>query len=441
MERDIRGLVVTTTSTEAVAALDGAVGALLAHRADLGERLKATFALDPHLLAAHVLAGFAALMQAREALHPQALHHLTAARASARERGATAREAAFIEALAAWAERGEMDVAASLLEGALRAAPLDALALKLSHGIRFMLGDAVAMRLAVESALPAWGRDVPGQGYILGCHAFALEETGDRAAAELSGRAGVMLAPDDLWGAHAVAHVMEGEGRARQGLAWIGALQPRLAAGGAFGRHLHWHAALFHLHAGDGDAALALFDGSVAAGLCEDRRDFANAASLLWRLEAQGVAIGRRWEALAEHATTRSGVVFFELHQLLALAAARRPVALAQQLDLLRRQAMTGTDTQSRLLARIGLPAAAGLLAAARGDARGAVAALLPIHDGLRAIGGSHAQRDLFERLLIRAVRDSGDTALLDRLLTTRAARRAPGAWEAACVLPRAIAA
>ena len=443
---DVRGLSVTSEAPLAVAALDDAVASLLAHRADLPEHLARALGADPGLVPARVLAGLGLLVQARAPLHPQALAHLASARASLRERGGTPREAALVGALASWAEDGDMDAAATHLEGVLRAAPHDAMALKLAHAIRFMLGDAVAMRLAVETALPAWDAGTPGHGYILGCHAFALEETGDGAAAELSGRAALTIAPDDLWGAHAVAHVMEGEGRARQGLAWIEALHPRLAAGGSFGRHLHWHAALFHLHLGDGEAALALFDRRIGAAPCDDVRDFANAASLLWRLEAQGIAAGaRRWDALARiaaEAAGQPGLAFIDLHHVLALGAAGRRRELDTKLEAMRLRTLTQADSQARVLATIGLPVARGIAAALRDDPAEAVALLLPLRGRMRALGGSDAQRDLFDRILIDAALRSGRRAVVAMLLRDRLGRRAFGAWEARCTaMPRALAA
>ena len=76
------------------------------------------------------------------------------------------------------------------------------------------------MRRSAERLLPVW-RGHPAEGYLLGCHAFTLEETGDYAAAEAAGRAGLALAPDDAWGLHAVAHVYDMTARAGQGLALI----------------------------------------------------------------------------------------------------------------------------------------------------------------------------------------------------------------------------
>lgn len=437
MIHDPRDVPLTTHSTVAAAALEAGVLALLAHRADLGQHLARCFAADPGLVAAHALAGFAARIQARPELDGIAATHLDAARASLAMRGGTVRERGLVAALAAWQEEGDMIAASGRLGRIARATPRDAMVLKLDHALRFMLGDAAGMRDALAAASPGWSADMPGFGYMLGLRAFALEETGDASAAERMGREAVAAAPDDLWGGHAVAHVMEGAGRAREGLDWIDGMRGHLADGGGFGRHVLWHAALFHLHLGEVEAALDLHDRCIHDRPAEDVRDFANAASLLWRIEAQGVPVGQaRWDALADIAARRGadeGLAFIDLHHVLALGAAGRTRALADKMQALRRRAMARADTQGEVLARCGLPVAEAIARAASGDPGAAVELLLPLRPAMRAIGGSGAQRDLFERVLIDACLASGRIVTAALLLEDRQALRALGAWEAGC--------
>ena len=93
--------------------------------------------------------------------------------------------------------------------------PRDLIALKVSQFVLSYLGESDGMRERVARVLPAWSADDPGYGFVLGCYAYALEESGDYRQAEDAGRRAVELDRGDIWAAHAVAHVAEMEGRLR----------------------------------------------------------------------------------------------------------------------------------------------------------------------------------------------------------------------------------
>lgn len=404
MQQDPRGLAITTESRAAARHLEAAVVAFLAQRVDAGSLLSRALLADPSLVAGHCFLGFTKLLAARRPLAEAAGSDLAAARRGIAERGGTRREQALIDALAAWQERGDMWGAVEILDAWLLSRPLDLLALRLSHAIRFVLGDAPGMRVTLEAVLPAWGRGVPGRGFVLGCYAFALEETGDLAAAEHVGRGAVALEPSDVWGAHAVAHVMEEGGRAEEGIAWLGTVEPRLAGVGCFRRHLFWHRALFHLRLHETEEALALYDSRVRDEPSEDVRDVMNAASLLWRLQERGVSVGaRRWEELADLARSRIGDhawAFADLHYVLCLAAAGRRDAVQDMLASIRQRILRETDSQALVHARVGYTAARAVATAGLGGPSEQVQDILvPVHDRLRQLGGSHVQRDLLRSM------------------------------------------
>jgi tetratricopeptide (TPR) repeat protein len=402
MREDRRGIAVTTESAEALLHLDAATRSFLGHRADAAQHLDRVFAADRTLAVAHCFAGFAQMLLGRSELFAKARICLVEARRSLAERGGTAREWSLCRALSAWLD-GNMESCADHLDRCLADAPLDALAFKLVHAVRFMLGDAVGMRLAAETVLPAWSAAIPDYGYILGCHAFALEETGSLDAAERTAREAVEREPLDAWGCHAMAHVFEASGRPADGIAWLASHHAPLAGVNNFAHHLAWHAALFHLARGNIDAVLELYDRDIRAVRTDDFRDVANAASLLWRLERAQVDIGERWEELADIAERRIGdhaLVFAQLHYLMCLVGARRWKSAADMLSALQSEAVRGGTTQARVLAQIGLPMAAAILGspqscpAIRDDAARQMRPLI------RLLGGSETQRDVFERAL-----------------------------------------
>ncbi|MBV9522297.1 MAG: tetratricopeptide repeat protein [Alphaproteobacteria bacterium] len=403
MQYDRRGIAVTTESRAAVHHLDAAVRSVLGHRTDAGEHLGHALAADPGLAVGHCLAGFAQMLLGRGELVETARRSAGMARKSFAERGATRREDHLHLALVSWID-GDMESCAATLEGLLIAQPLDALVFKLLHQLRFMLGDAAGMRLAAETASPAWAVGVPDRGFILGCRAFALEETDEIDAAERLGREALEAEPGDAWGCHAVAHVFEARCRPAEGVAWLAAHRDRLSGLNNFAQHLAWHAALFRLEQGRNDAALDLYDREIRAERRDDYRDIANAASLLWRLESSGVDIGRRWEELADIAERRiadHALVFAQLHYAMCLVGAGRDRPVIDMLAAMRCEASQGFGTQSSLLARVGLPMAKALFAFSTGEAQRAAEIAVPLRQDLAGIGGSRAQRDVFERMLI----------------------------------------
>ncbi len=164
--------------------------------------------------------------------------------------GATPRERSHIAALTAWAD-GELDRAIAIWESILRVHPHDVVAFRLAHFVNFWLGRPQDMVSSVERVIPFWSEDVPGFSSILACHAFAHEEAGNFLAAEPSGRRAIELDPGDLWAAHAVAHVLEAQGRRSEGIHWLTTLAPNWAGSHNLQHHLWWHLALYHLEHGD----------------------------------------------------------------------------------------------------------------------------------------------------------------------------------------------
>jgi hypothetical protein len=408
-----------TANRDAVSAFGDAVEAIAAHRPESVALIDRALACDPGLVAAHAVRGFGGVILARAETLAAARSARDSARAAATQHdGLTADEAVLLEALD-HAVDGRLLAGAAVLDRHLRKRPHALLLIKLSCSLRFMVGDPAGMRRMTTSVMSAWQRDSAGYGFILGCHAFALEETGDLASAERLGMEAVEREPKDAWAMHAVAHVHEMTGRTSDGIAWIERTRPLWKDCNNFAFHLAWHLALFHLEQGRHVLVLDLYDREVRATRTEDFRDVANAASLLWRLRQEGVDVGDRWRELAEIARRRrhdTTLVFASLHHLLALAATGDLGAAGAILLALQRAAASSGD-QARAAAEAGVPLARVLMAPAA-TLDESISAALPL------LGGSHAQRDLFMRVLLEQVARDGDAPMLDRLLNARRARK-----------------
>jgi hypothetical protein len=433
MQEDSRGLPMTASSAEAAQLFDATLAAYCGLRRDTGERLKRALAADPQLVLGHVIKGYFMLLFATRAMVPRAASAARAAAGAIESCGATPRETRHLAALEAWIG-GELDGAVSHWQAILEADPRDLMALKLAQYGAFYLGQSRRMLAATEGACRAWDEGAPGFGFTLGCHAFSLEECGALDEAERTGRRAVALEPADIWAAHAVAHVAEMEDRAEDGLAWIAAHERDWSDVNNFVFHVRWHRCLFLLAQGRDDDTLALYDREVRAESSDDYLDISNAVSLLWRLEQEGVAVGARWTELASHARAHQGdhcLVFADLHYLMALAASGDGDGVARWQAGAHAHAAASGDDAARVLKAAGLALAAATLAHRGGDWRGVVETLAPIRRDIARIGGSHAQRDLYDEMLIDAALRA-DPALAQALLAERLARRPRNAWALA---------
>jgi tetratricopeptide (TPR) repeat protein len=428
MPHDIHGLPISTASAQAAAAFDRTLLGYLKYRADLAARLGDLLAVDAEFGLAHCLKGYFALLSYKQANVPAAIEAARAARRFTAH--ATPRERAHVAALEAWIG-GDLDRAISVWEEILASHPRDVLAFRLAHFNNFWLGRANNMRASVERMLPAWSSDLAGYGTVLSCRSFAHEECGDYATAEPAGRAAIAIDPGDVWGTHAVAHIMEMQGRHAEGIAWLDELERHWDGGNNLLHHLWWHRALFHLEAREFDAVLDLYDRrfrNLASPLTQAQPDLyidvQNAASMLFRLELLGVDVGSRWSEIADKAEARIGdclSAFTLPHWMMALAATGREAAAGRMLEGMAAFA-AGEGTVQRIVGAVALPICQATLAHRRGEHGRAVGLMRPVLDDMHRLGGSHAQQDVLMQLFLESAVKADCTDEV-RLILKRAGR------------------
>ncbi|MBB5517294.1 tetratricopeptide repeat protein [Amphiplicatus metriothermophilus] len=310
------------------------------------------------------------------------------------ERGGE-RERLFCAAVEAWAARRFRQALALLDELTVRW-PADLCALKWGQYHAFNLGDQTALlRFAERTRIVH-----EGAPYAHGMIAFALEQNHRLEEAEAEGLRAVEIAIDDAWAHHAVAHVMETEGRARDGARWLDRCAHTWERKGVFIRdHNWWHAALFRLGYGDPEAALAIYDARLWGLWPEFPQEQIGAVSMLWRLELRGLDVGARWAPVVEQARARAGehlFPFHDLHYLYALARAGAPGEAAAFLASMERYAEGLPGPEQEAWRDAAIPCARGALAFAQDDYVAAASHLARALPHLQKIGGSHAQRHLF---------------------------------------------
>jgi hypothetical protein len=429
MFHDQHGLAISTSSAAAAASLDRTILAYLKYRADTPQHLAAMLAADPEFGLAHCLSGYFAMLSYKLANVPIAA---SAARA-ARSATATARERAHVDALEAWIA-ADIDRALAIWDDIVDRYPTDVLAFRLAHFNNFWLGRPEAMRASADGVFPKWDRDLPGYGTILSCRCFANEECGDYATAESCGWAALAIDPADFWGIHGVAHVMEMQGRQREGIDLIASREHLFAGGNNLIHHLWWHRAMFHLERSEFDTVLDLYDRGFRnpiSPLVQAHPDLyidvQNAASMLFRLERHGVDVGARWDEIADKAEQRIGdclSAFTQPHWMMALAATQREAAAQRMLGAMR-EAGCGGGAVAGVVGRVALPVSEAVLAHRRGEFDRTVDLMRPVLGEIARLGGSHAQQDVLEQLFLDAAikADRGDDV---RLLLARVRARHP---------------
>ncbi len=374
---------------------------------------------------AHAMKGLACLMLGRRELISVAEEAKDTANAALAQGGATKRERLWCLALEDWLA-GQPSRSIARMEEALRLNPADTISMKLSHGIRFMLGDHLGMLRSVERTIAAYDENHPLYGYALGCRAFALEEVGRYAEAEQTGRRGLDFARDDAWGLHAVAHVYDMTHLTGQGIALIDNFPDAWSHCNNFRFHVWWHKALLHLDKGEIDTVLDLYDTKIRNEKTDDYRDFSNASSLLVRLQLEGINVGDRWDELSALAKKRSDdgcLTFADMHYMLALMGDTSEAGAARLTKRVIAAAKTDDDVGC-VMAMPGVSLSQGLEAFGEADYVGAFAHLSAAQTKFQVMGGSHAQRDVFERLTIEAGLRAGRLDETERLLKARTALR-----------------
>ena len=408
-----------------VDAIDGycnAVWKLHGFEMDAVARIESVLEEHPDFMMAHCFRAAAIASAMDKAFEGEARKSLAAAHALL-GRG-NERERAYVKATRAWLDGDFQDA----VEGFGRIAvtwPRDLLAVQIAHAGDFFLGYSNMLRDRIARALPAWTQSDDSYGFLMGMYAFGLEESGEYEKAEAAGREAVRRNPADAWAVHAVAHVMEMQGRAQDGVAWLGGTEAGWTRAAAFAYHNWWHKALFHLEQGDIAAVLDIYDRQLAFALGQ-AVELVDATAMLWRLTVLGHDVGERWPPVANAWAERIGdgyYAFNDVHATMAFASTAAALGQERQMQTLLRAA-AGSGTNAMMSRDVGVPAARGFSAFASGDYAAAIDFLMPLRAVSNRFGGSHAQRDVFLFTLTEAAIRKGDKTLADALVAERRAAK-----------------
>jgi hypothetical protein len=430
MHQDARGHAVALSNPAALDAYERALYAFQTYRGDPVKPLDEAIALDAGFAAAYatkalILATFFERRFMREALATLDQGRDALAHGTLRDQALTAAARRIAEG--AWHD------GVRLLDRILVEHPRDIVALQAAHLMDFYRGDALNLRNRVSRVLPAWSASVPGYAYVLGMHAFGYEECNQYPEAERAGRRAVALSEDDAWAVHAVAHVMEMQGRIGEGIDWYRETRHVWAGeDNGFAFHNDWHIALFHMDRAQYAPALEIFDARLAGG-GEMALMRVDATALLWRLRLEGIDVSARFAPVAdawERALDDEAgfYAFNDFHAAMAFAATGRREALARLRRALgHATSQPGSNAEMILVVGLGVCEAAIDFCEERFEA--AAERLAAVRDVANRFGGSHAQRDLLTLTLIDAARRADLAHLARHYAAERMVHKPASAW------------
>jgi len=407
MAIDKLGLDFTAALPETIQAFNEAMDDYMLFRGEPVGHLLATAEVDPDFALGYCLTGCLRLFGGVSATHPRINLELRAAKA--RRSRVNQREQTHIDAFER-AAAGEMCQAGEMWDTILEQFPHDMMAAKCAHEAYYLVGESERMRRSVVQILPAWGDDRPYFGYLLGMGAFGLEEVGDYRAAEDMGRKAFAIQPTDCWAVHAVAHVMEMEGRQGDCIAWLNGSNEHWDGARWLRGHLWWHLCLPLMEEGRFDEVLQIFDNHVSDCDKDMVTRLNDCTSLLWRLELKGIDVEDRWDRLVDlwsgHVNDHA-FALADAHIAMTMAAAGGEKKLGRFLESQQAYIEGAGSTNGWIMKKIGRVLCQGVIAFRRGDFDAAAEKISSVLNQTYRIGGSNAQRDLFRITADTAANDS----------------------------------
>jgi hypothetical protein len=404
-------------------AYNAALTMLHTGRGDPMATIEQALLADPGIVSGHCLRAALLVMACRDDARRELARTLDAAQASINRAGE--RERRHLQAAGAWLEN-DLKRALHLYGEIVADHPRDTLALRVAHFGDLQWSRTERLRDRVAAVLPHWHEGLEGYTHVLGMYAFGLAEAGDYKIAEQVGRRALELDRDNAGAIHAVAHVLEMQGRAEEGIAWLHATARGWIRSAGYAPHLWWHLALYHLDLADTNAALRILDRKLQRGVGPDTSKLVDASALLWRLQLRGVDVAARWRPVAEAWTHRQvgGLrPFSDTHAMLAFVGSGRRASAEELIGELLTSSRRSPDLYE-IIHGAALPVCSALMAFGERDYEAAAAALHDLRHLAKRCGGSQAQCDLLHLTLLESALRCGRMPMAHSLVAERIASR-----------------
>ena len=422
MPNDRYGLPMSTSSDAARTHFETGLDLALAQSYGAEEEFAQAIEADEGFALARAALAF---MQATRVAMPEARE--SAEIAVKQSSGISQRERQYIDVVSKFVN-GQNHPATAAVHEHLNEFPLDAMILRLAQ--RLYVQGCVGAGIPnypplfyqlMSGVAPKYGDDWA----FMGQYSWANHEVGLMAEGMDLAERSLDIKPDNGVAAHSVAHVFYELSQDEEGASFLGDWLEGYDRRAAYRVHLSWHQALFELARGRYNDALGWYDNDIRPAVQGLRyQALADSASLIWRMRIYGdKAPEAPWQEivdLAAPAAVRPGPSFRDAHAALAFTAAGDEQSFNKLVDGL--QAMADSGDATALEAT--LPLVKGIGAFGQGDYAEAVRLMEPVFPQLTRVGGSHAQRLVFEDTLVEACLRAGEFDKATAMLKDRLSKR-----------------
>ncbi len=419
---DARGVPVSTCKPQSLDDFETALLQLQSYFGDPTETLTTTLENDPEFVMGHIFFASALLMMTERQYLPLIREHIEQAEALASK--ANAREQLLTIAARRWME-GDWDLAGLAWDQVLIEFPRDAMALQLGHLTDFYRGESFNLRDRVCRIMTRWDKKVTSYSYVLGMQAFGFEECNQYDKAEAIAMTALEMEARDPWAIHALAHVLEMQGRFDEGKTMYRERENDWAPDNGFAFHNWWHLALYHVEHEDFAGALELFDEQILPDDSDVSLQMVDASALLWRLQLLGVDVGPRWDRIASLWDRKTELengyyAFNDLHALIAFVGSGRLDEANEVMAAVEAAAQNNPGVTQMMARDVGIATCRAMIDFGQQRYPEAIARLLPIRTIANRFGGSHAQRDILTQTLIESALRSDNMMLANNLISER---------------------
>ncbi|MCA9831452.1 MAG: tetratricopeptide repeat protein [Dehalococcoidia bacterium] len=419
---DRYGYELTTGSAATADAFVHAIDAILAYNSGAEDALREALRHDPAFALAHIT--LARQLQVTGNI-PEATREKEAALTAASS--ATRREQQHVAAIVR-AMDGDGSGATEFAREHLAEYPRDAyLLLQVSGPFGLIaFNGSPDWRAETFAIIDPLAKSYGDDWWFLNTHAFVHNELNHFEVARTLAQRSLDLFVRQGSGAHTMSHVLFEAGDASGGDAFLAGWLPGYERNATIYSHLAWHHALFLLKEGRAAGALAIYAKDLAPDVYPGSAviSIADAASFMWRCDLYGVdrpeASRAELRDFAAKTFPKPGITFADLHCALAYAAAGDGESLEHLVGGLRQREAEGKQPAGPIVAAT----AEAIRRFANRDYAGAVDALYPVREMVVRIGGSNAQREVFEDTLLEACMRAGRFEQAEPVLRERLERR-----------------